>query len=112
VFDPASLERFLECVDGRDVPVVAGIWPLLDLRNAEFLANEVPGVAVPPVIVARMRKAQESGTEAALEEGVTIALEMIDAVRPMVRGFHISAPWGRVDVALRVLREGGVRATA
>jgi methionine synthase I (cobalamin-dependent)/5,10-methylenetetrahydrofolate reductase len=112
VFDPASLERFLEQVDGRDIPVVAGIWPLLDLRNAEFLANEVPGVAVPPEIVARMRKAQESGTAAALEEGVGIALEMIEAVRPMVHGFHISAPWGRVDVALRVLREGGVRATA
>jgi methionine synthase I (cobalamin-dependent)/5,10-methylenetetrahydrofolate reductase len=112
VFDPASLERFLERVDGRMIPVVAGIWPLLDLRNAEFLANEVPGVAVPPAVVARMRKAQESGTDAALEEGVAIALEMIEAVRPMVGGFHISAPWGRVDVALRVLREGGVRATA
>ncbi|MCG6987272.1 MAG: bifunctional homocysteine S-methyltransferase/methylenetetrahydrofolate reductase [Gemmatimonadetes bacterium] len=112
VFDPASLERFLEHVDGRRIPVIAGIWPLLDLRNAEFLANEVPGVSVPQAIVERMRRAQESGSDAALEEGMAIALEMIEAVRPLVRGFHISAPWGRVDVALRVLREGGVRATA
>jgi methionine synthase / methylenetetrahydrofolate reductase (NADH) len=112
VFDPASLERFLERVGGHRVPVIAGIWPLLDLRNAEFLANEVPGVSVPESIVARMRDAERSGKEAALEEGVTIALEMIEAVRPLVRGFLISAPWGRVDVALRVLREGGVRATA
>jgi len=112
VFDPASLERFLEHVDGRRIPVIAGIWPLLDLRNAEFLANEVPGVSVPRAIVERMRRAQESGSDAALEEGMAIALEMIEAVRPLVRGFHISAPWGRVDVALRVLREGGVRATA
>jgi methionine synthase / methylenetetrahydrofolate reductase (NADH) len=112
VFDPDSLERFLEKVDGKRIPVIAGIWPLLSLRNAEFLANEVPGVSVPEAIVERMRAAQESGTEAELEEGVTIALEMIEAVRPMVNGFHISAPWGRVDVSLRVLREGGVRATA
>ena len=112
VFDPVSLERFLERVSGGDIPVIAGIWPLLDLRNAEFLANEVPGVSVPAATVERMRRAQASGAEAALEEGVAIALEMIEAVRPMVRGFHISAPWGRVDVALRVLREGGVRATA
>ena len=112
VFDAESLERFLERVDKWRVPVVAGIWPLLSLRNAEFLANEVPGVVVPPEVVQRMRVAEESGADAALDEGIAIALEMIDAVRPMVQGFHIHAPSGRVDVALRTLREGGVRATA
>ena len=44
--------------------------------------------------------------------GVLIALEMIEAVRPHVQGFHLSAPSRRVDVALRVLREAGVSATA
>jgi homocysteine S-methyltransferase len=112
VFDPVTLERFLEEVAPHDLPVVAGIWPLLSLRNAEFLAHEAPGVDVPDAVVERMRTAQASGAEAALEEGVTIALEMIEAVRPLVAGFHLSAPGGRVDVALRVLREGGVRATA
>lgn len=112
VFDAESLERFLEQVDEWRVPVVAGIWPLLNLRNAEFLANEVPGVVVPPEVVERMRVAEESGSDAALDEGVAIALEMIDAVRPLVQGFHINAPSGRVDVALRTLREGGIRATA
>jgi len=112
VFDAEALERFLEQVDRWRVPVVAGIWPLLNLRNAEFLANEVPGVIVPDAVVARMRAAEASGAEAALAEGVAIACEMIEAVRPLVQGFHIGAPAGRVDVALRTLREGGVRATA
>ncbi|HSG06839.1 MAG TPA: bifunctional homocysteine S-methyltransferase/methylenetetrahydrofolate reductase [Longimicrobiales bacterium] len=112
VFDPDALEGFLDRVHEWRVPVVAGIWPLLNLRNAEFLANEVPGVVVPPQVVARMRIAEESGPEAALDEGIAIALEMIDAVRPFVQGFHIHAPSGRVDVALRTLREGGIRATA
>jgi len=112
VFDAASLERFMERVDKWRVPLVAGIWPLLNLRNAEYLANEVPGVSVPDAIVERMRRAQESGADAALAEGVAIACEMVEAVRPFVQGYHISAPSGRVDVALRVLREGGVRATA
>ena len=112
VFDPEALERFLEEVARDDIPVIAGIWPFLNLRNAEFLANEAPGVEVPTAAVDRMRSAQQSGTEAALEEGVALALEMIEAVRPLVAGFHLSAPNGRVDVALRVLREGGVRATA
>ncbi len=112
VFEPTALERFLEETAGHELPVIAGIWPLLSLRNAEFLANEAPGVDVPAEVVERMRAAEASGPEAALEEGVRLALEMIEAVRPMVAGFHLSAPAGRVDVALRVLREGGVRATA
>lgn len=112
VFDPEALERFLERVAAWRVPVVAGIWPLLNLRNAEFLANEVPGVTVPDAIVERMRAAEASGAEAALTEGVAVACEMIEAVRPLVQGFHIGAPAGRVDVALRTLREGRVRATA
>ncbi len=47
-----------------------------------------------------------------MEEGVAIALEMIEAVRPFVRGFHLTAPHRKVDVALRVLRESGLKVTA
>jgi len=111
VFDVEALERFLESSPHR-IPMVAGIWPLLDLRNAEFLANEMPGVRVPSAVVERMRRADASGRDAALEEGIAIALETIEAVRPLVQGFHVSAPDRRIDVALRVVREGGVRATA
>jgi methionine synthase I (cobalamin-dependent)/5,10-methylenetetrahydrofolate reductase len=112
VFDVASLERFLEEVGQWRIPVIAGVWPCLNVRNAEFLANEAPGVIVPARVVERMRAAEGSGPEAALAEGVLIACEVIDAVRPLVQGFHISAPAGRADVALRTLREGGVKATA
>ncbi|MDH5589202.1 MAG: bifunctional homocysteine S-methyltransferase/methylenetetrahydrofolate reductase [Gemmatimonadota bacterium] len=112
VFDPEALERFLERVQAWRIPVVAGIWPFLSLRNAEFLANEIPGLQVPDATVERMRRAHEAEEESAVEEGVQIALEMIERVRPLVQGFHISAPAGRVDVALRVLRESGIRSTA
>jgi len=111
VFDPEALERFLEA-SGRSIPIIAGIWPLVDLRNTEFLANEMPGVRVPDRIVERMRKAQASGKDAALEEGTLIALETVEAVRPFVSGFHVHAPDRRVDVALSVVRQGGLRATA
>ncbi len=112
VFDPDALERFLEASAPVGIPIVAGIWPFLSLRNAEFLANEMPGVGVPTETVERMRRAQESGRDAAVEEGVAIALEMIEATLPLVQGFHLTAPHRQVDVALRVLREGGIRATA
>jgi homocysteine S-methyltransferase len=112
VFSPRALERFLEGASPTGIPVIAGIWPFMSLRNAEFLANEMPGVDVPAETVDRMRTAEASGPDAAVEEGVTIALEMIEAVRPLVQGFHLSAPHRRVDVPLRVLRESGVRTTA
>ena len=103
VFDPAQLEDFLRRVEGFRIPIVAGIWPLTSLRNAEFLANEVPGVSVPAEILERMRAAQERGREAAAAEGVAIARETLARVRPMVQGAQVSAPFGRVPVALEVL---------
>jgi len=84
------------------IPIVAGIWPLISLRNAEFLANEVPGVSVPESVLARMRQAQEKGKEAALAEGVQIAREMFQQVKRSVQGVQVSAPFGRVEVALEV----------
>jgi len=111
VFNPGALEGFLGATT-PNIPVVAGIWPFVSLRDAEFLANEMPGVDVPPEFVERMRNAQASGSDAELEEGVAIALEMIEASRGLVRGFHLTAPHRNVEVALRVLRESGIRATA
>src|SRR5881296_4031955 len=85
VFDPAQLEAFLARVGQFKIPIVAGIWPLISLRNAEFLANEVPGVSVPESVLARMRRAQEKGKEAALAEGVKIAREMFQQVKGTVQ---------------------------
>jgi homocysteine S-methyltransferase len=103
VFDAGQLERFIGKAEEFGVPIIAGIWPLVSLRNAEFLANEVPGQHVPAAVIARMRRAQEQGPEAATAEGVAIAREIIARVRPLVRGIHVSTPLGRVDVARRAL---------
>jgi homocysteine S-methyltransferase len=103
VFDGERLERFLERAKPL-IPVIAGIWPLTSLRNAEFLANEVPGVQVPPGIIERMRKAQEDGPAAARAQGIAIAAEMIEAIRHLVQGVQVSAVGGRVESALETLR--------
>ncbi|HEX6433775.1 MAG TPA: bifunctional homocysteine S-methyltransferase/methylenetetrahydrofolate reductase, partial [Gemmatimonadales bacterium] len=102
VFDVSQLERILE-KSGSPIPVIASIWPLTSLRNAEFLANEVPGVEVPAATIDRMRKAQELGSAAARAEGIAIASEMVNAVKHLVQGVQVSAPGGRVRVALEVL---------
>jgi homocysteine S-methyltransferase len=103
VFDLEQLDRFLARVERFRIPIVAGIWPLVSLRNAEFLANEVPGVSVPAAVLERMRRASAAGKEAGLAEGVAIAREMLAAARDRVQGVQVAAPLGRVPVALEVL---------
>ena len=103
VFELKAFEQFLRKAEEYRIPVIAGIWPLVSLRNAEFLANEVPGQRVPASVLERMRRAQERGGEAATAEGIAIAREMLAAVRGSVQGVHLSAPRGRVDVARAVL---------
>ena len=102
VFDGDQLERFLERVAHVRIPVVAGIWPLVSVRNAEFLANEVPGVSVPEAVISRMRRANERSKEHAVAEGIAIAREMLDRVRASVQGVQVSAPFGKVELALEV----------
>jgi homocysteine S-methyltransferase len=102
VFDPAQLETFLASIEDTRIPVVAGIWPLVSARNAEFLANEVPGVTVPRDVLERMRRASDKGKEHAVAEGIAIAREMLARVRGAVQGVQVSAPFGRIELALEV----------
>ncbi len=104
VFDVAQLERFIGRLPDARIPVVAGIWPLVSVRNAEFLANEVPGVTVPDAVIARMRRANDKSRDHAVAEGIAIAREMLERVRPFVQGAQVSAPFGKVELALEVFR--------
>jgi homocysteine S-methyltransferase len=84
------------------IPVVAGNWPPVSVRNAEFLANDVPCVMVPDKIISRMRRANEKSKDHAVAEGIAIAHEMFDRVKDSVQGVQVSAPFGKVDLALQV----------
>ncbi|MGH9498190.1 MAG: bifunctional homocysteine S-methyltransferase/methylenetetrahydrofolate reductase [Terriglobales bacterium] len=104
VFDLALLENFLRRIEHCRIPVVAGIWPLVSVRNAEFMKNELR-VSVPDSILERMSRA--ATPEAAREEGIAIAREMVIAVREMTQGAQISAPQGRYSSAVDVLEALG-----
>jgi homocysteine S-methyltransferase len=104
VFDLRLLESFLRRIEHCRIPVVAGIWPLVSVRNAEFMKNELR-VSVPDSILQRMAAAKTP--EAARAEGVAIAREMLIAVREMAQGAQISAPLGRYALAVDVLEALG-----
>ena len=102
VFDAADMFRFLEYVEKHSVriPVIAGIWPLTSLRNAQFMHNEVPGVSIPDEVMDAMSRA--GSRDEAMRTGVEIASELRRRLEADVQGFQISAPFGRIDMALAV----------
>ena len=100
VFDLRLLEEFLRRIEGFRVPVIAGIWPLASLKNAEFMKNDLK-VRVPDEILTRMAAA--ASPEAARAEGIAIAREMLDEVKGSVQGVQVSAPFGKYKAAAQVL---------
>ncbi|HVJ07736.1 MAG TPA: bifunctional homocysteine S-methyltransferase/methylenetetrahydrofolate reductase [Acidisarcina sp.] len=100
VFDLRLLEQFLKRIESFRIPVIAGIWPLTSLRNAEFMKNDLR-VSMPDEIMARMQKADTP--ELSRVEGIRIAQEMLAEVRPMVEGTQVSAPFGRYSAAAEVI---------
>ncbi len=105
VFDLGTFERIYRRLEGAGLPVVVGLWPFDSVLNAEFMANEVPGISVPEGVLNRMRGTRDA--RSAVAEGVAIARELAVALKETIQGVHVAAPAGRVDAALEVL--AGVR---
>jgi methylenetetrahydrofolate reductase (NADPH) len=109
VFEPEKLDLWLEQLDKRNilnkVYILIGIAPLKSFKVAEYLHTKVPGVSMPEKIMKRMEKAGESASE----EGVQIALEVIDSVKRKqgINGIHImSLSWE--SIVQRIVMESGL----
>ncbi|MCO6510032.1 MAG: bifunctional homocysteine S-methyltransferase/methylenetetrahydrofolate reductase [Aridibacter famidurans] len=102
VYDTEQLHEFLDRIGHVRIPIVAGIFPLVSSRNAEFMHNEVPGVRVTQDILERMRRASDKSKEHAREEGLAIARESLEEIKDVIQGVQVSAPFGNVKYALKV----------
>jgi methionine synthase I (cobalamin-dependent)/5,10-methylenetetrahydrofolate reductase len=101
IFDEECLFRFLDAIESHRVPVIAGVWPFSSLRNALFMANEVPGVIVPQKHIDRIGRFTTAEDQASA--GMEIARELVSRIRSRVQGLQISAPLGRVEFALQLI---------
>jgi homocysteine S-methyltransferase len=101
IFDIGAFEAFVKRVESARLPIVAGLFPFESARNAEFMANEVPGVRVPDALLDRMRRA--GGPEAASSEGIAIAREIGRQLRDSVQGVQVSTAAGNIQAALSVV---------
>ena len=105
IFDAGDFSRFLKRIEGSRIPILGSVMPLDSVRQAEYMANEVPGVRVPEAILERIRSAESSGRAAA--EGLVIAREIAAEIRPLVQGVQISTSAGAVEAALAVMEVVG-----
>jgi homocysteine S-methyltransferase len=76
------------------------VFPFESARNAEFMANELPGTAVPDELIERMRRVDGA---AAAAEGSAIGREIASSIRGAVQGLHVSTQSGDIEAALAVL---------
>ena len=113
VYDAAHMEIWLNELAKRGildkVYILIGITPLKTLKMATYMNNEVPGVFIPEPLMKRMQAADQAGN--AQEEGVQIALELIEKIKKFkgqgVHGLHIMAV-GWEEIVPRIVTEGGV----
>ncbi len=104
VFDVPAAVAFLEqlrAAYGPQIHIIAGILPLFNARNAAFLHNEVPGIIIPEAVMERMEKAGEKGPQ----EGLQIALEVVEQLHPYINGIYIMPPFSRFDLAAELIEQ-------
>jgi homocysteine S-methyltransferase len=100
VYDPRVVERVLDRLGGRmPLPVLVGVLPLWSERHATFLHNEVPGIRIPPDVLARMRRAGERGRD----EGVRLAAELLSALDGGVQGAYVMPPFQKFDLVAEIV---------
>jgi methionine synthase I (cobalamin-dependent)/5,10-methylenetetrahydrofolate reductase len=101
VFDVGAFERLHRRLEAARLPIVLSVRPFENVLDAEYLANEVPGVHVPSMMLERMRRA--SAADTATTEGVAISAEVTRALRNSVQGVNVIPPLGRFDLGLALL---------
>jgi homocysteine S-methyltransferase len=103
IYQPDRARAFVEQYEAEygslEVPILVGVLPLYGVRHARFLHNEVPGITICPEVFERLERAGEN----APQEGVQIAVEMIEQVRPWASGVYLMPAFNRYDLAAEVV---------
>ena len=102
IYDPTAALSFLDMARsevGPLPPLLVGILPLVSSRHAAFIHNEVPGISIPE----RIRTRIDARGDAPAAEGIKIALELIEELRPMIQGIYLMPPFNRFDYAAEII---------
>lgn len=98
IFEPDALDAFLLRYGRLPIPMLVGILPLYGAKHAEFLHNELPGMTVPEGIRARLRDADDGR-----EMGMTLARDLLAAIRDRIGGIYLIPSFGRYERILHLV---------
>ena len=99
-FDRDAVVAFAESAASVGTPLIVGVMVLASARNARFMAENVPGVAVSDVILHRLDAAGDD----APSEAITLAQEFIESIRPHCAGIYLIPTLGRMDATVELVR--------
>jgi methionine synthase I (cobalamin-dependent)/5,10-methylenetetrahydrofolate reductase len=98
---PALLERYEAKYGKMNKPVLAGILPLVNVRHANFLHNEVPGISIPEETRKRVEAAGDA--ERGVKAGVELAVELIQQLKAWAGGVYIMPQFSKFDMVAEII---------
>ncbi len=103
IYDAALAQAFIQRYHSEHgplpIPLIIGMLPLSSARHAAFLAQEVPGITIPPVTLDRMNAAGEKSARV----GIEIAIELISELRSCTQGIYLMPAFNRFDYAAEII---------
>ncbi len=101
VFETERIEPLIDFLNGKNIPVILSILPLVSSRHAEFLHNEIPGISIPTEILERMRK--KGRGKSALNEGIAIARDMLQVAKDIASGACIMPQMKKFEMVEKIV---------
>lgn len=103
VYTKEKIIEIHEATKHLSTPIFLGIMPLTNIRNAEFLHNEVPGIKLSDEALERMRACGDD-RQKSTAEGIQIAKELVDTAAQLFNGIYIITPFLRYDMSLELIQ--------
>lgn len=103
IFDVSIFTKFLQRIKHVKIPIIVGIWPLVSIRNAEFLNHEVPGVQIPDSVMGSMYRTTTK--DEARKLGLKIARDLLFELKPHIAGVQVSMPFGNINYPLEIIKD-------
>jgi len=100
---PALLEKYEAKYGTFDKPILAGVLPLVNVRHANFLHNEVPGIFIPDETRKRIEAAGDG--ERGVKTGVEVAVELVDQLKAWAGGVYIMPQFHKFDMVAEIIEK-------
>jgi len=98
---PSLLEKYEAKYGKLNQPILAGILPLVSVKHANFLHNEVPGIFIPDETRKRIESAGDA--ERGTQVGVEVAVELIDQLKSWAGGVYIMPQFHKFDMVAEII---------